>query len=420
MYDPISTSVVDLASVEVLAEYRTMLLVEVPDGAEDQMVATFAAGGVPAWHRPEYDEIAVNGYRFASGSTPDLPTELCQAGAVDGDGLYLVQMVGPIRSEWREGLERSGEIVAYYPENTFLVRGNGARLEALLELRHVQHVSAYEPAFKIHRELLDARSSRQVIVQLDGAQELSGVTSILSSVNEQPVAFEAVGARRNTTVTSSRQQLLDLSRRPEVLWIEPVRAVGPSDERIAKTAAGLVEAVGGYPTDTRPSPVSDEEDPPVRDESKAYARWLADHGFCSPNDTNPEPSGCLEANGRVALVDGGIDRNQCTSHGTDCTGTVLTHGDFGTPDRQVQFFCAKDGLGDRACQDGATYVFDDVQPHGTYVASIIAGRQQLPGSMDGLGYRDGTGLHRRHGSSWPRSLTRTARSWTSRLPSMRT
>jgi subtilisin family serine protease len=164
-----------------------------------------------------------------------------------------------------------------------------------------------------------------------------------------------------------------------------------SDERVAKTAAGLVEQVDGYPDDHRPSPVVDDSNPLIRDESRSYAQWLTDQGFCSPNAGSPP--GCIQTNARVVVVDSGIDDNECDEHGGDCDGT--SHPDFvegpdpDDPDRQVQFFCVDDG---QACDSGSQYVFSDMEPHGTFVASIIAGRPQLPGAVDGLLYRQGTGI----------------------------
>ncbi len=397
VYEPISTAAVDLASVEVLAEYRTMLLVEVPDGAVDQVVATFDAGGIPAWHRPEYDEIAINGYRFASGSTPDLPPELCHTGAVEDEGLYLVQVVGPIRGEWHEEFERAGEIVAYYPENTFLVRGNGGRIEALLELGHVQHVSRYEPAFKVHRELLEARSATQVIVQMDGAQELSGVTTALGALTDQQVSYEPAGPRRNAMVTATRAQILDLARRPEVLWIEPARGIKLSDERVAKIAAGELNVAGD-----RPIPVAiDENDPGLgRDESESYLQWLSDQGFCKPG----ESFGCIETFAEhVALLDIGLDDNKCESHGSNCLGPNDTHdrhADFtvGGVQREERFFCVDSPPGVNWCYDYGQqrYIFSDewsvTKDHGTRVASIIAGDAQGTQSQDGLLYYKGAGM----------------------------
>ena len=140
----------DSLGVRVIADYPTYVAGEVSDDdvVAFQHVATDQ--GILFTLHPEWDTVSLNGYSFPSSGPPlGLPQDL-QVPGFDGDiGLYLVQLKAPPAAGWQEMLTRAGEVVGYYPWNTYLMRLPPAALAGVRSLSVVQHVSPYQPAYKI-------------------------------------------------------------------------------------------------------------------------------------------------------------------------------------------------------------------------------------------------------------------------------
>src|SRR5439155_10177969 len=69
--------------------------------------------------------------------------------------MHLVQFVGPVQPAWRDEVEATGvQIVAYIPENAYLVYGDAQSIGQLQALAgtaaHVQWEAAYLDEYKIH------------------------------------------------------------------------------------------------------------------------------------------------------------------------------------------------------------------------------------------------------------------------------
>jgi hypothetical protein len=334
-----------------ITEYPTAYLVVVPDGLVPQFVSRARAEGIGASPQPDYDRIRLNGYDFSSfGPEPVLPPDLALSD-YRGLGLYLVQTPGPNRAEWESALRTVGEPILYYPENTYLVRAEPARVWALRGSPAFQYVGVYQPAFKIRPDILVAEGPVPATVQLDGGRDLTGVTAIIEALAGRKVEFEESGPIRNVTLTLTANDAKTLAFLPEVVYIEGLSPGSPSDERQALVVAGRHN--GTQPTNPT-----------------TYDDWLALKGFCTYAS---HPPGCYNYWTKVAVYDSGLDVNRCLSEGSECTGgTTDRHPDLGS--REKRFFCATSGS-TNYCLEAGTYVYSDLcyRSHGTGVSSVIAG-----------------------------------------------
>ena len=88
-------------------------------------------------------------------------------------GLFLIQFTGRFDPAWREVLAAQRvELIRFVPEDAFVARLRGVRLEDLRMLPFVQWVGEFRPEHKIHNRVRDA---------LRAASSGSDATAITSS-----------------------------------------------------------------------------------------------------------------------------------------------------------------------------------------------------------------------------------------------
>ncbi|HEX3763330.1 MAG TPA: S8 family serine peptidase [Kofleriaceae bacterium] len=146
------------------------------------------------------------------------------------DGLYLVQLVGPVRDEWLADLAAEGlELVSYLPENAYVVRARGPATAAiaLLTGRHdyVQYVGDFHPAYRLSPSLHAAVASGaggtvDVTVQVvDGPT----IDADLADLRSRAIAAgqdRAVLGLRDVELSVDRARLAELAGREYVFHIE--------------------------------------------------------------------------------------------------------------------------------------------------------------------------------------------------------
>jgi hypothetical protein len=291
----------DSLAVDVIADYPTFVAGEVDDGDVAAFEQTAADQGFLFALHPEWDVIALNGYSFPSAGPPlGLPPDL-QIPGFDGEtGLYLVQLKAPPAAGWREVLARVGEVVGYYPWNTYLMRFPPNALPTVRALGFVQHVSPYQPAYKISTNIPDADQPVDVVVVLDGGQDLTQVIGLLESYGAAGLGTLAGESRGVVQVAVDRIRLRTLAGRVEVLWVEPQYEIEFSGERDASIVAGQYDA----------------EVPPQRPIRYSggvggHEGWLRAKGFCTPTYLDP---GCMYYWTKVGVFDHGLDTTICLDY----------------------------------------------------------------------------------------------------------
>ena len=156
-------------------------------------------------------------------------------------GLFLVQFTERFNPAWRgELLAHKTELLRYVPDDAFVARLDGVRLDELRALPFVQWVGEYRPEHKLHALLSNASrvgSAAAVTVLLSptaSPAEIIGARTRLERVQQESKS-------RFGTVLRGRLaagQLARLSESPAVLWIEPAPQLRLNDEISSKIVAG--------------------------------------------------------------------------------------------------------------------------------------------------------------------------------------
>ncbi|MGW1136283.1 S8 family serine peptidase [Streptomyces zhihengii] len=201
-------------------------------------------------------------------------------------GAY-VEFVAPPDPRWLAELGRQGiRILAYQPENSYLVRGRRgdlARLAGAVRTSEgdsaVRTVTELTPALKpAPRTLAEAGETAVVVLAAtDGErQALTRALGDVSGVELLPGAGNDVldGQRTRVRVRVDEQGLGALLALPHVLSVESFAAAVPEDEVAGLVIAGRLDTAG------RPS--------------GSYDRWLADHQV--------DGAGAV-----IGVVDAGVD-----------------------------------------------------------------------------------------------------------------
>ncbi|MEF8832570.1 MAG: hypothetical protein V5A66_03505, partial [Candidatus Thermoplasmatota archaeon] len=147
-------------NVEIIDRYNNYVLVEV--GEDD--IDTLKQAGLRVNTLPNQSRISVKGHVLDTSEgelkspfetaekgeqiASDLEIDSYEAGE---EGVYIVNMIGPINPEWREKLEAQGiEIVNAIPNYAYEVTMTPEQAEEVEDRFFVDWVDVYQPSYKVH------------------------------------------------------------------------------------------------------------------------------------------------------------------------------------------------------------------------------------------------------------------------------
>ena len=282
--------------------------------------------------------------------------------------LRLVQFIGPVKKSWVQELEASGlEIIAYVPNNGYLVRGDEneraslRNRNSLAEARgegFIQWEGLFLDEQKIHPALNEAinapRGEITVAVQFAPAKTTkqlrddSDVKLARKLASRVLVDSYSVLNFSNLRIKIDASRLGDLAALTSVINIEPWNPPQLLDERSSQIVAGEVTADR---TAAR---------------GPGYVAWLAAHGFAS------------NFSFAIDFSDSGVDRGFTTPD--------KLHPDFLDSNRQSRLLYARDYTSELDA--------GDVQGHGTINMSIAGGANTSAdsNSRDSSGFNYGLGV----------------------------
>ena len=218
-----------------------------------------------------------------------------------GKGMHLVQFVGPVKPEWYEALLATGvRVVTYVPNNSYLVYGNQGSFQRLRNFAqtspYVQWDGEYGPRFKVHPHIKSGSEKREPAAadEKPGRGGGSGVEKFAleklataqpaSPAQEQepePPAGEFYGVQliddkaenaetvqlierlqleptisqwdvlhyHNYVVRMTAVGVDEVSKRPDVVFIEPYVVPQKRDERQNQIIAGNLTGTAPTPGD---------------------------------------------------------------------------------------------------------------------------------------------------------------------------
>ena len=337
----------------IIEDYGAFVLMSATQDAAARVSVQSTAGSSV---RDDLNVLLLRAGAFDTTEGGALSTAAIGDSDVAAEQLYLVQFVGPIKKRWFNELSATAEIVAYIPNNAYLVRASANEWSQINSVKssggtHIQWTGAFKPAYKIAPEIsLDSDDAITSTIQLvssgaaDEIQEL--VARSAATVIDEPTT---VLNYTNIRVKVPRQRLADIARMSTVVWIEPWSEPVLHDEK-----QGLILA--GQLTGSEPA--------------SSYLTWLQSKGITSSPDF------------LVDVADTGIDQG-------DLDPEVL-HRDFLNSSSLSRIGYAR-YVG--AFDEDAVPL--DYLGHGTINASIVGGYNIDPAFpyVDEDGYRFGLGIH---------------------------
>jgi hypothetical protein len=338
----------------LLEDYGAFALFTAPQEAADHLTAQDTASSV----RDDMNLVLLRTGAFdtTQGEAQQLriedPTEPAE------EQLYLVQMIGPVKKEWLEKLRASAEVISYIPNNAYLIRASASGYAEIKEAGAVQQSfiqwsGDYKPAYKIAPEIaLDAEKATLVTVQLargkhsrEQLQKLAAISS--AEIFEEPASAEGFS---NIRLKIDPQQIAQIARLSDVVWIEPFTTPVLLDEKQNLIVAGaLVNAQLSGP---------------------GYLAWLKVKGFATTPDF------------LVDIADSGMDQG--------VLDPAVIHKDFLNQAGLNRVIYSRLIAG-----DGIEGTSQDSTGHGTLNASIVGGYNTgttFP-AVDPNGYNYGLGVH---------------------------
>jgi hypothetical protein len=285
-----------------------------------------------------------------------------------GKNFRLIQFVGPVKRAWLDQLESSGfELIAYVPNNGYLVRGDDNARARLMSINQsaegrgegfLQWDGPFLDEHKMHpavaRAMSGATGEMSIAIQLalgkseQNSRENAEVKLAKKLASKVLVDSYAVLNFTNLRLRIDASRLADLVALPSIVNIEPWTTPRLFDERANQIVAGSLTTDRAGPT------------------GPGYVAWLAAHGFTS------------NFNFAIDVTDSGLDRGVTTPD--------KLHPDFLDANKQSRVLYARDYTSE--LDPG------DIPGHGTLNASIAAGASTSAdkGMRDPSGYNYGLGI----------------------------
>ena len=152
---------------------------------------------------------------------PGFPSDLRISSYPEGEtGCYIVQFIGPVRHEWKEQImELGGKLSWYIPDYAFLVQMDPSVKTRVQSLPFVRWVGIYQPAYKIHPDLLDGvvAEPMTIYILMSGNEGINRVSSKVSALGGD--VFDMAGGMIKAQVNVS--EISGLAAMNDVIWIEP-------------------------------------------------------------------------------------------------------------------------------------------------------------------------------------------------------
>ncbi len=248
----------------IIADYGSFILMEANEAA------VRSAANVHGTQSADHNNLILLNAGTIDTNTPQAQStrSTTNSGSGSGNQMRLIQFAGPIRPEWYQRLEDTGaKIVTYIPNNTYLVYGNGATLQAVRTLASdaaiVQWDGEYTAAYRIDPTInnpsqskglppanLSKKGNEQFVIQMVEDQRENAVTLALidQSKREPIITQERALGYFNVKVALPKEAVFQIAQRGDVVSIQPWVTPRKQDERQDIIVSGNVTGPPFVPT----------------------------------------------------------------------------------------------------------------------------------------------------------------------------
>ncbi len=326
---------------EVLDRYGMYVMVEVSETDIEEFEEKYIIDKLE--HR---NRLNVKGHEFDTREGyPDFDSDLMIEGYEPGtEGIYIVDMIGPVNSEWREELESMGvEIINYQPNYAYEVVMTPELAEKVEEKFFVDWVDVYQPGFKLAEDL---RSGEINIRLVEGASDET-LKTLESKVYLQSVTELATYGMKVRTIVEDESIFAEIARMREVYFISNSNGIKPEDEMQTQIVGGGLWNWDPY----------DDPDSAFRDE-ELLGDYAGKAGSLA-NQLGYTGKGVIVAVADSGLGDGTIENAGHEDFGEEDNGRVISGERYTIEGEWVD-----DGWED--------WIGSPHHSHGTRVAGIVA------------------------------------------------
>jgi len=148
--------------------------------------------------------------------------------APDESGYFLVQLTGPPTDERKAGVTGlGGELIAYVPDDTYIVRASAATRASLAESPLVRWIGPYHPAYKIspdigtHEFKHPSRAADSFLtLTVRVFADLDGTARQIAALGGEVIEVTDDGFQKLIFVHAARALVGEIARLTDVWWIE--------------------------------------------------------------------------------------------------------------------------------------------------------------------------------------------------------
>ncbi len=267
------------------------------------------------------DYVGLQAYSFnTEDGLPDIPENLEISGYPrDGRGYYIVQFIGPIRTEWQEELQDRGVTFHEFRHKfNFIVEMNLRTMREVEQLEFVNWVGIYQPAYRFNPELLETNEPIVLEISVFDSADSRIVANRLSNIGAEIHRI----ARNHITIETEPGTITTIAN------FHNVKAIveGHLEDSIFNSDATWITQTNEQNNrKVLDMGVTGEGELITVMDSELYGGNSdnPDHECWADPDGNPVGDDHRKIQAHYVPADAGGDLNNGVYHGTHVTGTVL-------------------------------------------------------------------------------------------------